>query len=329
MSDQNNYGQDVDKPHDTRLKELFRNKGAFVSLLRDCVKPSWADDLDEGSLRRSEDSFILPDFRQKEADVVYEATLNNGKRKVIFYVLLELQSRVDYRMPYRLMLYICEILRNFYNNADEKERSRKDFKFPAVIPIVFYSGKRKWTVPGNLREMFDGQGVFGGSLMDFQYTLIDAAGYDDENVKNFGSKLLKVVILLGKSGSLDEIRNIIETHKTDITQMDEEEQRILRAAVEIIGSLYKSVDSGESNETVDVTNKERVGSMFETLIANLRAEQRTIRRQGIEEGIVLNKSETAKRLLDMGLSVEQTAEATSMTVEEVRELNSQRESTKE
>ena len=73
----------------------------------------------------------------------YEATISNGRQKVIFYVLLELQSRVDYRMPYRLLLYMVEILRHYYNNADVNARKRKKFKFPAVVPIVFFSGKRK------------------------------------------------------------------------------------------------------------------------------------------------------------------------------------------
>ena len=59
-------------------------------------------------------------------------------------------------MPYRLLLYIVEILRDYYNHADVNARKRKSFKFPAVFPIIFYTGSGKWTVPQNLREMFDG-----------------------------------------------------------------------------------------------------------------------------------------------------------------------------
>ena len=130
-------------PRDTRLSELFGNKEAFISFLRDCVKPEWIDDLDDGSLRRSPKQYVLQDFKKKAADVVYEATLKNGKEKIIFIVLQENQSRVDYRMPYRLLLYIVEILRDYYNHADTKERKRKNFKFPAVVPIVFIQRERR------------------------------------------------------------------------------------------------------------------------------------------------------------------------------------------
>ena len=93
-----NDSERTDKPHDTRLSELFGNKEAFISFLKDCVKADWIDDLDEDSLKRSPKSFVLQDFKKKEADVVYEATLNNGKEKVIFYILQENQRKVDYRM---------------------------------------------------------------------------------------------------------------------------------------------------------------------------------------------------------------------------------------
>jgi len=116
---------ETNDPHDVRLKELFKNEEAFFSLLKDCVKADWIDDLDKDSLKRSDNSYILQDFRKKEADIVYEATINNGKDKVVFYVLLELQSRIDYRMPYRLLLYIVEILRDYYNHSNVEAETQK------------------------------------------------------------------------------------------------------------------------------------------------------------------------------------------------------------
>ena len=77
MGKQNKKPQQVNNPHDTRQKELFSNKDAFISLLKDCVKAEWINDLDKESLRKCDASFILPDFKKKEADIVYEATINN------------------------------------------------------------------------------------------------------------------------------------------------------------------------------------------------------------------------------------------------------------
>ena len=78
-------------PHDSGYKFLFSSKRAFLQLLQSFVKTGWAQAVDEASLVRVDKSFILPDFKNKEADLVYQASLKD--QEVIFYLLLELQSR--------------------------------------------------------------------------------------------------------------------------------------------------------------------------------------------------------------------------------------------
>ena len=71
MSRQPNEPKKVREPHDARLKELFGNKDAFISFLKDCVRAEWADSIDWDSLKRNKNSFILQDFKKQEADIVY------------------------------------------------------------------------------------------------------------------------------------------------------------------------------------------------------------------------------------------------------------------
>jgi hypothetical protein len=71
-------GNAKDNPHDKRHKELFSNKKAFLSLLQDGIQEPWAKGLDENSLTKTNNSFILQDFSEKEADIVYEAIIRFG-----------------------------------------------------------------------------------------------------------------------------------------------------------------------------------------------------------------------------------------------------------
>ena len=292
------HGDDMSRkthePHSKRLTELFRNKTAFVSLLKDCVRAEWIDDLDIGSLRRSDKSYILQDFKKKEADIVYECTLRNGRLKVIFYVLLELQTKVDYRMPYRLLLYIVEILRDYYNSADAKARLRKGFRFPAVVPIVYYSGRRRWTAPTRLREMFDGHERFGDSLINFNYNLVDVKGYDRESVQGFHSRLLKVMMMLEKAKNIAELSEAVEKYNDDIKQFDDEELRIIAAALDILRSLYESGEDGDqgTGDALHAISAEGVKSMFADLIANEKKARRELINQAREETRQETREET-------------------------------------
>ncbi|MCL2399044.1 MAG: Rpn family recombination-promoting nuclease/putative transposase [Defluviitaleaceae bacterium] len=97
---------------------------------------------------------------------------------------------------------IVEILRYCYNHADVNERDNKDFKFPVVFPIVFFSGKDTWTVPFNLREMFSAYETFGDYSLNFEYMLINAKGYDGDTLKGFSSKLSGLILMLEYRWSL-------------------------------------------------------------------------------------------------------------------------------
>ncbi|WP_206812030.1 Rpn family recombination-promoting nuclease/putative transposase [Paradesulfitobacterium ferrireducens] len=81
----------------------------FLELLKTFVGEAWTEDIREDDLTRVEKSYILQDFNEKESDIVYRL---HSREDMVFYVLLELQSTVDYGMPFRLLLYMVEIWRD-------------------------------------------------------------------------------------------------------------------------------------------------------------------------------------------------------------------------
>jgi len=299
-----------DNPHDKRHKELLSNKKSFLSLLRDCVKEPWVYDIDEDSITKTNNSFILQDFSEKEADIVYEATLNGNK--VIFYILLELQSKVDYRMPYRLLLYMVEILRHYHNHADINERDNKDFKFPAVFPIVFFSGKDTWTVPSNLREMFSNHETFGDYVLNFEYMLVNAKGYDDDTLKKFSSKLLGLILTLEKSKNDVEFYSRIRDNLDSIGTLDSEEKRILSLCIKITDIAYGYNKGADIQKLLNSNQIQEVDGMLCDMIEYAQIEKDELRSQG--------KLEVAKKLLSMNMPLEKIMEATGFSIKEIEEL---------
>lgn len=159
------------------------------------MREEWIKDIDENQLLRVEKSYILQDFSEKEADIVYRLKIKDSE--VIFYVLLELQSTVDYLMPFRLLLYIVEIWRDIYNNTPANERERKGFRLPAVIPAVLYNGANNWTAALNFKEILAEYWRFEENVLDFKYILFDVNRYDVE-------ELYKAANLVGSVFALDQ-----------------------------------------------------------------------------------------------------------------------------
>ena len=276
----------------------------------------------------------MPDFGEREVDVIYEAKV--GGRKVYFYLLIELQRKVDYRMGFRLMVYIVQILLDYYKNADEKARKRKNFKFPVVFPIVFFNGSGRWTVPLNVREMFADYKRFGEYVIGFNYALVDAKGYDDESVKGFQSKLLSVMMLFERSGSFADLLETAQKHSKEIAKLKEEEKNIVNIAFKILSEAYGQEQGEKLTEILKAQSAERVKGMLSDVIDNAKRYEMSLIKQGRQEGRKEGRKEgeqkgeqkrnmhLIQKMARRGDSVDEIADFLEIPIEEVMEVLSKK-----
>jgi len=75
----------ISMPHDTGYKYLLSSKKAFIQLVRSFIKTGWAEQIDEADLVRIDKSFILQDFKNKEADTVEDAF--SSSVSFLFYIV--------------------------------------------------------------------------------------------------------------------------------------------------------------------------------------------------------------------------------------------------
>ena len=133
------FNKEIYHIHDKSYKDLYSKKEIALDLFRSQIKEPWTKEISLEDLTLVNKSFVTSDYEETECDIVYKAQINDTE--VIFYILLEFQSTIDYRMPLRLLFYMCEILRDHSKNSNHK-KSDKHLKIPAIIPIVLYNGKQ-------------------------------------------------------------------------------------------------------------------------------------------------------------------------------------------
>lgn len=153
------YKKFINNIHDRSYKDLYSNKVVFLNLVKGMLNASWARGLNEENLILVDKQYILADYEENEADIVYKVSIDD--KEVIVYTLLEFQSTVDYRMPLRLFFYINEILREYTKNlTEESKKNRKGFRVPAVVPIVLYNATRKWNAPRYFKDIVNKNELF-------------------------------------------------------------------------------------------------------------------------------------------------------------------------
>ncbi|HSV32163.1 MAG TPA: Rpn family recombination-promoting nuclease/putative transposase [Atribacteraceae bacterium] len=283
----NNNPKLVHQPHDTGYKFLLSSKKAFVQLIRCFIQAAWTDQIHEQNLVRIDKSLILPDFQNKEADLVYRAQLKDTD--FIFYVLLELQSRVDFLMPYRLLLYMTELWRSIVQDVNGKRATRKDYRLPVIVPVVLYNAPHPWTAPRHFRETLYGEKLFDTHLLDFRYHLVNVFSYQEEELLQM-SNLMGAVFLLDQASDrqtiFDRLVKLIDT----LSQMKEDEFKLFTAWASTI--LTQGVSPAQRDEIVQILEhaqpkevKTMISHAGKALEKELKSELKKARQQGMEEGM--------------------------------------------
>jgi len=302
----------VHHEHDVGYKHIFSHKSTFLELIRSFSRKEWSKQIKEEDLILVDKSYILSDFEEEESDILYKANIDN--KEVIFYLLLEFQSKVDFQMPMRLLFYMTEIWRDVLKNADKKEKRRKSFKLPAIIPIVLYNGKNKWTAHTSFKEVLSGYELFEDNILDFNYILFDINGYQEKELYEM-SNLVSAVFLLDQEMNEQELIRRLRKIIYILKKISPEQFTVFKQWLKkIVKPRLTEEVQKEVDEVLDKSDQEEV----EIMVHRLEKTLDNIERRGIEKG----KIEVARNFLKMGLSVEQVATGTGLTIEEVRKLKS-------
>jgi len=131
--------------HDTRYRRLYGHKAMVRDLLVGFVTGIPADlDVQGLELRNAsqppEHGFLQP------GDLVWKIPVASDR---LLYLRLELQSSGDPSMAMRMHGYVAALLDELWNDVGHLPGG----KLPTVLPVVLYSGRKKWYGPTDLKDL--------------------------------------------------------------------------------------------------------------------------------------------------------------------------------
>lgn len=303
----------VHQRHDTSYRFLLSSKKLFVELLRSFINKGWVQAVDEENVQEIPHSFVLQDFKRQEADLVYRVKLNG--QDVVFYLLLEMQSSVDFRMPYRLLLYQVEIWRYLLQNEEDALSNRKTFQLPPIVPIVLYNGKQKWSAELEFRKLLANENLFGSELVNFEYLLIDVARYTEEELLSL-SNTIGSVFLLDQTEDQEQLLNRLGKLMNTIQQLPADSQQKFVAWMANI--LLQKLPENEPNLQQFIQNVKGDASFM-----GLEKILDDIERRGQHKGEQKGKEDVAKQLIRMGMDDSSIAQATGFSVQTIEDWRKQ------
>ncbi|WP_054950198.1 Rpn family recombination-promoting nuclease/putative transposase [Numidum massiliense] len=318
----------VNREHDAGYRRILSVKRVFLDFLRDFVTRDLMAHIDQTTLQIVQQSFVLPDFSGKEADLVYSTLI--GEPKMVLYVLTELQSTVDYLMPFRLHLYMTEIWREAYKNTDRKVSRRKNYPLPTVLPIVLYNGKRQWTAAREFRGKVPGAHYLTNKALNFDYVLVDVQRLPDEALLKL-NHVIAAMFFLDRELDLKEFAERFNRLAPKISRWSQQDRDLLLGWLKHI--VIKRLPREDRPITEKIILSLMEGSMMESALAKgieksirdyiargRKAGLKAGRTEGVQEGARKKGLEIAQRLLQQGMTTDQVADLTGLSLADVDDL---------
>ena len=207
---------------DTNSKDIWNNHLLCAQFLRDYSGVSLLGDVQPEDITDETEKFRPFMGVEFEGDSVKRVRMHEpGEQPVYVVALLEHKSEVDFDVTLQLLKYMVGIWAQ-YRNEKDKERpatsAAKGFRYPLVIPIVYYEGSQPWTAAMRWSERVEFGDAFPEYIPDFTYKLVSLNEYSREEILSQEDEISLIMLF-----------NRIQTVKDmDISQWSEEDQETAR-----------------------------------------------------------------------------------------------------
>ena len=292
------------KLRDNASKMVFGDPVMCAQFLRgysniDLLKNVRPEDIEDVTER------FLPLFQEsKDSDTVKKIRIPEQNRYLYVIAIIEHQSRVHFDMTFRMLQYITYVLED-YRREQEKQHSgitrTKDFKYPPVLPIVYYEGSNEWTAVRNFKDRVELSDALGAYIPDFEYLLVPLTSYSDQDIIEKNDEL-SLVMLINKLRRTEDFKKLRDIPPEYFEHFEKETPEYLLALIAmIISALLRrlNVPDKEIDTLTDQIQRREFEMMFDSFEAyDVQAARREWLAEGRIEGQIEERINSIFELLE-------------------------------
>ena len=280
---------------DRSVRRLLQDN-EYARGLIEIVAPELVAFLDFSQLSQHNRSFISETLRERESDVLLSVPFQHkaGTDELLIYILIEHQSTVDASMGYRLLSYMMQIW-NMQRQAWESEGVAKgEWRLRPILPILFYTGDRHWTVPLSLTAIMDVPDVLSRFVPTFDTLFLGVKAADPSDLTKTGHPLGWLLSVLQKEhAEKAAISEALITAVSHLKALDSEQvSRVRQALLYFIQLILHRRPVEEREDLIELVKRYSDDEMEVETMAQTTAE--LLIAEGMEKGIAEGQTD-AKR----------------------------------
>ncbi|MBP3476737.1 MAG: Rpn family recombination-promoting nuclease/putative transposase [Lachnospiraceae bacterium] len=304
------------KLYDSSSKLIFGNAQLCSQFLRNYMDMPILANVRAEDIEDVSERYVPLFTEERNADTVKRIKISE-KDTLYFISLIEHKSQVDYNVSMQLLRYMVYIWEDYEKEMEKQHKGiskTKDFKYPPILPIVYYEGTGKWTAACNFKDRVLFEKAFEPFTPSFFYKLIQLNGYSVEELLDKKDEL-SLVMLINRLQSAEEFQalRLPEDYLQNLSEHSTEELLGIIEKVIAVVLRHLNVPEEEAAAFTGQVKERKMGELFEHFKGyDIQATRKEARAEG-EELLLINL--VCKKLVK-GKAVAQIAE--ELEVEEER-----------
>ena len=269
---------------DVNSREIFKNDTLASQFLRNYTNIPLFANVRPEDIRDVSSKYRAFLGVEYEADTIRDAD-GTLKKEVYVISLIEHKSDIDYDVAMQLLRYMTVIWQDYkemQNKKDADSSKRKNFRYPLIVPIVYYEGTRKWTVDFHLKDRIEFAEQMEKYIPDFSYEVVSVNQYTNEELSMKRDEM-SLVMLINKIQTPEDCENFRKVSEELVNS-------IYSNAPEAIKEIYKkilwtllikmNVPVDEAREMMGEIGGRGMGYLFENMEKmDIQAERRNTQRE--------------------------------------------------
>lgn len=217
-----------------------------------------------------------------ETDTVKKIRMNRETDAIPLYLisLVEHKSRVDYNVSMQILRYMVCIWNEYGREMMSLKNSSikaKSFKYPPILPIVYYEGSDMWTADMHLKDRIMMNELFESYIPNFTYKLVRNHDYSNEELLANEDEM-SLLMMLGKAQTPEDVQRLVNTEKEKVQAIiSKAPEHILELIAATVWSLCMkmNVPQDEAKQYVRKVRERQMGYWFENMEKmDIQAERR-------------------------------------------------------
>ena len=326
----------IHKAKDNSVKSILAEPELFSEFLRNFIPIDILKDIAPKDIEDISERLISLVSEQKDGDTIKRINLNDEKSLFVI-TIIEHESKVNFRAPFKMLLYITLILNDYEKevNRDTKITHTKDFKYPPILPIIFYDGESEWNAETNFLNRTEMNEIFAKYTPKFEYELVSLKDYSFADLAKFGDAL-SLFMMIGKFKTaesfnelglipkqyVDQFKNLhVPTHLKDLlVKVFTVLLRKIDVPQDEIDNLVEQIDERGVSEMLAIENYSVQAIRREADKRRVEAERKSAEAKKQTAEAERRLKSTIKALFDMGKTITEIASIMSITEKDVISL---------